>query len=59
MADQRKIFCLDLQKGFCKYEYMGIWERFNETSLMHKKEFYSNRTIDKITNADYNHAKKF
>ena len=48
-----------MQKGFCKCEYMGIWERFNETSLMDKKEFYSNRTIDKITHADYNHAKKF
>lgn len=59
MADQRKIFCLDLQKGFYKYEYMGSWERFIETSLTGKKEFYSNRTIEKITDADYKHAKKF
>ena len=46
-------------KGFCKYEYMGSWEKFNETSLMDKKEFYSNITIEKITDAGYKHAKKF
>ena len=38
---------------------MGSWERFIETSLTGKNEFYSNRTIEKITDADYKHAKKF
>ena len=29
-----------LQKGLCPYEYMDNWEKFNETSLTEKGEFY-------------------
>ena len=35
-------FILLLRKGVYPYEYMDRWERFNETSLSNKKEFYSN-----------------
>ena len=36
---------------------MDEWERFNETSLREKEEFYSNLNMEDITNADYLHAK--
>ena len=36
---------------------MDGWERFNKTSSLEKKEFYSNLTMDSITYADYKHAK--
>ena len=34
-------FILLLQKGVYPYEYMGDWEKFNETSLPEKEDFYS------------------
>ena len=34
-------FVLLLRKGVYPYEYMDSWERFNETSLPPKKDFYS------------------
>ena len=34
-------FVLLLRKGVYSYEYMDSWERFNETSLQPKKDFYS------------------
>ena len=37
---------------------MDSWQRFNETSLPDKKEFYSNLTIENITDADKKHAKR-
>ena len=37
---------------------MDEGEKFNETSLPEKEEFYSNLNIEGITNADYMHAKK-
>ena len=37
---------------------MDEWEKFNETTLPEKKEFYSNLNIDNITDADYMHAKR-
>ena len=33
-------------------------EKFNETSLHTKEEFYSNLDMEDITSADYMHAKK-
>ena len=45
-------FCLMLRKSVYLYEYIDSWERFNDTSLPHKKEFYSNLTMEKITNAE-------
>ena len=47
-----------LRKGFYPYEYMDKWERFNETSLFEKEEFYSNVNMEDIADADYNHAKE-
>ena len=34
-------FALLLRKGVYPYEYMDSWERFDETSLLDKKTFYS------------------
>ena len=39
-------------------EYMNEWEKFNETSLPEKEEFYSNLNKEDITDADYIHAKR-
>ena len=51
-------FVLLLRKGVYPYEYMDSWERFNETSLPPKKDFYSELTLEDITDKDYNHAQK-
>ena len=37
---------------------MGNWEKFNETTLSEKEEFYSNLILEYITDADYMYAKK-
>ena len=47
-----------LRKGVCPSEYMDDWEKFNETTLPEKEEFYSNLNMEHITDADYMHAKK-
>ena len=49
-------FILLLRKGVCPYEYMDSWERFNETSLPSKKEFYSNLNMEDIDDIDYRHG---
>ena len=49
-------FILLLRKGVCPYEYMESWERFNETSLPSKKEFYSNLNMEDIDDIDYRHG---
>ena len=49
-------FILFLRKGVYPYEYMGSWERFNETSLPDKEAFYSNLNLEDITDVDYMHA---
>ena len=38
---------------------MDSWERFNETSLPPKKDFYSELTLEDICDKDYNHAQKY
>ena len=38
-----------LQKGVYPYEYMDDWEKFNETTLPGKEEFYSNLNTEEIT----------
>ena len=35
-------FVLSLRKGVFPYEYMDSWEKFNETALPPKKDFYNN-----------------
>ena len=49
-------FILLLRKGVYPYEYMDSWERFNETSLPNKKDFYSNLNMESIDDIDYRHG---
>ena len=51
-------FILLLQKGVYPYEYMDDWEKFNETSLPEKEDFYSHLNMEDITDADYAHVKR-
>ena len=37
---------------------MDDWEKFNETTLPEKEEFYSNLNMEGITDADYMHGKR-
>ena len=37
---------------------MDDWEKFNETSLSEKEDFYSHLDMEDITDADYAHAKR-
>ena len=46
-----------LQKGVYPYEHMDDWEKFNETSLPEKEDFYSHLNTEDITDAKYAHAK--
>ena len=47
-------FVLLLRKGV--YPYMDSWERFNETSLTSKEDFYSNLNMEDIGDIDYRHG---
>ena len=49
-------FVLLLRKGIYPYEYMDSWERFNETSLPSKEDFYSNLNMENIDDIDYRHG---
>ena len=49
-------FILLLRKGVYPYEYVDNWERFNETSLPSKKDFYSNLNIEDIDDIHYRHG---
>ena len=51
-------FILLLGKDVDPYEYMDDWEKFNETSLPGKENFYSLLNMEDITDADYAHAKR-
>ena len=53
-----KKFILLLWKGVYPYEYMDDWEKFNETSLPEKDDFYSHLNMEDITDADYVHPKR-
>ena len=37
---------------------MNDWQKFNETSLSEKEDFYSHLNMKDITDADYAHAKR-
>ena len=45
-----------LRKGVYPYEYVDNWERFNETSLPSKKDFYSKLNMEDIDDIDYRHG---
>ena len=47
-----------LRKGVYPYEYMNSWERFNETLLPNKEDFYSSLNMEDTTDVDYRHARK-
>ena len=47
-----------LRKDVYPFEYVDKWEKFNETSVPKKEEFYSNINMEDITGADYMHAKR-
>ena len=47
-----------LRKEVYPYVYMDEWEKFNQTSLPEKEEFYSNLIMEDITDEDYMHAKR-
>ena len=49
-------FILLLRKSVYPYEYMDSWEKFNETSLSSKKDFYSNLNMEDIDDIDYRHG---
>ena len=51
-------FILLLIKGVYPYEYMGSWERFDETSLPDKEAFYNSLNMEDITDLDHRHAKR-
>ena len=51
-------FILFLRRGVYPYEYMDDFEKFNETSLPEKDDFYSHLNMQDITDADYAHAKR-
>ena len=47
-----------MQKGVYLYEHMDDSEKFNETSLLEKEDFYSHLNMEDITDADYTHVKR-
>ena len=51
-------FVMLLRKGVYPYEYMDSWEKFDETTLPLKKDFYSILNLENISDEDYPHAQK-
>ena len=51
-------FVILLIKSVFPYEYMGSCEKFTETVLPLKKDFYSNLNLEDISDEDYAHAQK-
>ena len=54
-SDLNKLILL-LRKGVYPYKYMDSWEKFNETSLPSKEDFYSNLNMEDIDDIDYRHG---
>ena len=51
-------FIMLLRQGVYHYEYMDSWDKFNETELPTKKDFYSEKNKEHINDKDYEHAQK-
>ena len=49
-------FIMLLRKGVYPYEYIDEWDKFNEKVLPCKESFYSNLTLENISEIDYAHA---
>ena len=49
-------FIMLLRKGVYPYEYIDEWDKFNEKVLPGKESFYSNLTLENISEKDYAHA---
>ena len=49
-------FATLVRKGVYPYEYRDGWDKFNETSIPSKESFYSNLTMENISETDYRHA---
>ena len=50
-------FIMLLRKGVYPYEYIDGWDKFNEKIISGKELFYSNLTLENISETDYAHAK--
>ena len=49
-------FVMLLRKGVYPYEYKDGWDKFNEKIIPSKESFYSNLTLENISEVDYMHA---
>ena len=49
-------FIMLLRKGVYPYEYIDEWDKFSEKVLPGKDSFYSNLTLENISEIDYAHA---
>ena len=49
-------FIMLLRKGVYPYEYIDEWDKFNEKVLPGKESFYSNLTLENISEIHYAHA---
>ena len=49
-------FIMLLRKGVYPYEYMDGWDKLNEKIIPSKESFYSNLTLENISEVDYMHA---
>ena len=47
-----------LRKVVFPCKYMNSWEKFDETALTPKKDFYSNLNLEDIRDKDYARVKK-
>ena len=45
-----------MRNGLYPYEYVDDWEKFSETLLPEKQDFYSHLNVEDITDADYAHS---
>ena len=51
-------FVLLVRKGVYPYEDMDTWEKFDETTVPLKEDFYSELNLEGISGEDYSHAEK-